>query len=93
MRHRFVASASSHAIISDAGVAVQLDYRLLSATAGTAAGGASKVASVSVLCEPEPVVTATVFVGASYDGDVMVAVGDVAYTAGRESVAQCNEVR
>jgi hypothetical protein len=88
VRYRFVASASFHAVLSDADVAVQLDCRLLSATAGAAAGGASKVASVSVLCEPEPVVTATVFVDASYDGDVMVAVGDVAYTAGRESVAQ-----
>jgi hypothetical protein len=33
-------------------------------------------------------VTATVFIDASYDGDVMVATGDVDYTWGREAISQ-----
>lgn len=53
-------------------------------------GGVSKVASITVLCEPEPV-TATVFIDASYDGDVMVAAGNVEYTWGREATTQYNE--
>ena len=80
----FVAAASFSAMLADAGVkTVKLDCRLLSAAAA-AAGGVSRVQSISVLCETAPV-TATVFIDASYDGEVMVAVGDVAYTAGREA--------
>lgn len=41
-------------------------------------------------CTP-PSLQATVFIDASYDGDVMVAAGDIEYTAGREAVAQYNE--
>ena len=59
------------------------------AAKAVAADGTSKVKSISVACEKEPV-TATVFIDASYDGEVMVAVGDVEYTAGRESIAQYN---
>lgn len=39
----------------------------------------------------DEVVTAKVFIDGSYDGDVMVAAGDVDYTAGREAVSQYNE--
>ena len=46
--------------------------------------------SISLFCEPKPI-TATVFIDASYDGDIMVAVGDVEYTAGREATSTYNE--
>jgi hypothetical protein len=86
----FVAEASFRSMLTEAEVSkVAVDCRLLSATAGKS-GAASKVESIQVLCEPEPV-TATVFIDASYDGEVMVAVGDVEYTAGRESIRQYNE--
>jgi hypothetical protein len=86
----FVAEASFYAMLKAANVStVRLDCRLLSAqTAAVAAGSA--VASISVLCEPQPV-TAAVFIDASYDGEVMVAAGDVAYTSGREAIATYNE--
>jgi hypothetical protein len=45
---------------------------------------------VAPRCEPRPI-TATVFIDASYDGDVMVAAGDVEYTAGREANTTYNE--
>jgi len=82
----FVAEASFYKLLSGAGVTVRADCRLLSAAAG--AGGA--VASVTVLCAPSAV-TARVFIDASYDGEIMTAVGTVAYTAGRESIATYNE--
>ena len=31
------------------------------------------------------------FIETSYDGEIRTAVGDVQHTAGRESIAQCNE--
>eukprot|EP01046_Picozoa_sp_COSAG06_P032068 COSAG06_NODE_3177_length_5730_cov_98.321080_7_plen_291_part_00 len=86
----FVSVASINTMLANASVAhVKLGCRL-TAAARAVAGGVSKVKSISVVCEPEPV-TAAVFIDASYDGEVMVAVGDVAYTAGRESAAQYNE--
>ena len=63
----FVANASFYKMLSSAGVRrIGLDCRLMNAavTEGT-------LQSISVLCEPEPI-TATVFIDASYDGDVMV---------------------
>ena len=79
----FISEASLLAMLASANVTLRLSCRLLSAaTAG--APGASRVASISVLCETTPV-TATVFIDASYDGDVMVAAGDIPYTAGREA--------
>ena len=41
-------------------------------------------------CEDQPV-TATVFIDASYDGDVMVAAKNIDYTWGREAIATYNE--
>lgn len=83
----FVAEASFHRMLRDAGVnKIETDCRLTSATAG--AGG--RVESVSLLCESDPV-TATVFVDASYDGEAMVAVGNVDYTFGREAASQYGE--
>lgn len=86
----FVAEASFYTMLRMANVeTVKLDCRLLSAaTASTQ--GVSRIASIRVLCEPEPV-TATVFIDASYDGEIMVAAGDVDYTAGREAVSTYNE--
>lgn len=73
-------------MLSTAGVKkVALDCRLTSAATGTS----GKVESISVLCEPNPV-TATVFIDASYDGDVMVAAG-VEHTSGREARSKYNE--
>jgi hypothetical protein len=91
----FVANASFYEMLEGAGVAkIALDCRLTAAAATAAAGdtadSTSGVASITVLCEPAPV-TATVFIDASYDGEIMVAVGNVDYTAGREAAAQYNE--
>lgn len=86
----FVAEASLYKMLADARVeTIKLDCRLLSAESASS-GDISRVASISVLCETEPV-TATVFIDASYDGEIMVAVGDVAYTAGREAISTYNE--
>ena len=91
----FVANASFHAMLRDAGVErVELDCRLTGATSTTlthADGSASSVASIDVLCQPGKPVTAAVFVDASYDGEIMVAVGTVDFTHGRESIATYNE--
>lgn len=88
----FVAEKSFYAMLSNASVAkVAVDCRLLSASTAPGPGGpSSRVGSISVLCEPLPI-SATVFIDASYDGEVMVAAGNVAYTAGREAIATYNE--
>ena len=44
------------------------------------ADGVSRIESITVSCETNPI-TATVFIDASYDGDVMVAAGDIEYDA------------
>jgi ribulose 1,5-bisphosphate synthetase/thiazole synthase len=86
----FVAEQSFHTMLREAGVArVRMDCRLLSA-ATTTTRGVSRVQSLTLLCEPQPV-TATVFIDASYDAEVVVAAGDVPYTAGREATSQYNE--
>ena len=84
----FASAWSMNKMLSRAGVThIQLDCRL---TAAASAGVPSKVTSITVLCEKEPV-TATVFIDASYDGEIMVALDDVSYTWGRESIAHYNE--
>ena len=84
----FVSVRSLNTMLKNASVThVRLDCHLTAAAKAVAADGTSKVKSISVACEEEPV-TATVFIDASYDGEVMLAVGDVEYTAGRESIAQ-----
>ena len=87
----FAAAWSMNKMLADAGVRhIQLDCRL---TAAASSGPpVSSVTSISVLCEKEPV-TATVFIDASYDGDIMMALPDVRHTAGRESIAHYNESR
>lgn len=86
----FVAEASLYQMLAMANVTtIKLNCRLLSAQA-QANGGVSRVTSINVLCEADPV-TATVFIDASYDGEVMVAAGDVQYTAGREANYTYNE--
>eukprot|EP00927_Polykrikos_kofoidii_P075055 TRINITY_DN71118_c0_g1_i1.p1 TRINITY_DN71118_c0_g1~~TRINITY_DN71118_c0_g1_i1.p1 ORF type:complete len:564 (+),score=80.86 TRINITY_DN71118_c0_g1_i1:79-1770(+) len=83
----FVANASFFKMLHSAGVEkVALDCRLTAATAG--AGG--RVHSIQVLCERDPV-TAAVFIDASYDGEIMVGVGTVDYTYGREAMSKYNE--
>ena len=85
----FVAEASFRTMLAAAGVSVvKTDCRLLAAT--SVGSAPSRVGTLSLHCEPEPV-GATVFVDASYDGEVMVAAGDIAYTAGREAIATYNE--
>ena len=87
----FVSNASFYKMLARAGVThVKLDCRVTAAaTVETGAVGAtgSKIGSMTVICE-KLAVTATVFIDASYDGDLMVAAGNIPYTAGRESVAQ-----
>lgn len=86
----FVAEMTFRKMLLAAGVGtVKVDCHLLGATAGKI-GSASKVESIRVACQPDPI-TATVFIDASYDGEIMVAVGDVAHTAGREAISQYNE--
>lgn len=91
----FVANASLHAMLHDAGVErVELDCRLTGATptiASAASSSSSSVASIDVRCQPGKPVTAAVFVDASYDGEIMVSVGNVDFTYGRESSATYNE--
>lgn len=86
----FVAEASFNTMLADANVTVALDCRVLSATPVRDGSGVSRVGSAQVLCQKDPV-TATVFIDASYDGDLMVALGDVNYTAGREAKSTYNE--
>ena len=90
----FVGEASFYAMLKDANVTVvKTDCHVTAAatTASTPQGdGASRIESITVVCEPDPV-TATVFIDASYDGDVMVAAGNVDYTWGREASSQYNE--
>ena len=86
----FVSEASFRKMLGAAGVGadhIKTDCRLLSATTS---GTPSKIASVKLLCERAPV-TATVFIDASYDGDVMVAAGDIDYTWGHEATTTYNE--
>ena len=85
----FVSAWSMNKMLADAGVThIKLGCRLTGAN--SSGPPVSKVTSITVLCETSPV-TATVFIDASYDGEIMVALDDVHYTAGRESIAQYNE--
>lgn len=81
----FVANASFYQMLFAAGVQkIALDCRLTSVAASR-----GQVESVSVICESDPI-TATVYIDASYDGDIMVN-AKVDYTAGREAASQYNE--
>jgi hypothetical protein len=85
-----VAEATFYKMLASANVtAIKLDCHITAATS-VKSGSISKVESISVSCASDPI-TATVFIDASYDGDIMVAVGDVEYTAGREAVSTYNE--
>jgi hypothetical protein len=87
----FVAEASFNQMLAASNVSVSLNCRVTgAASARDDATGASRVSTITVLCETEPV-AATVFIDASYDGDVMVALGDIDYTSGREAISTYNE--
>lgn len=74
----FVSEKSFYTMLANASVThIKLDCHL-TAAAREVTGGVSKVKSITVVCEPDPV-TATVFIDASYDGEIMAAVGDVEY--------------
>jgi len=49
------------------------------------------IASVTLSCQPNRSLSAKVFIDASYDGDIMVAAGNIDYTFGREATTQYNE--
>jgi hypothetical protein len=67
----FVSVRSFDMMLKNASVThIKLDCHLTAAAREVSASGSSKVKSISVTCEPEPV-TATVFVDASYDGEIM----------------------
>eukprot|EP00039_Didymoeca_costata_P000628 m.46563 g.46563 ORF g.46563 m.46563 type:complete len:674 (+) comp10386_c0_seq2:163-2184(+) len=86
----FVAEASFRTMLANANVkTISLDCRVTGATTAMSQG-ISKIQSASFFCEPKPI-TATVFIDASYDGDLMVAAGDIDYTAGREANTTYNE--
>ena len=88
----FVSNASFYQMLANAGVRhIKLDCRVTAAATTMAeVASASTIESMTVLCEKEPVV-AKVFIDASYDGDLMVAAGNIPYTSGRESIEQYNE--
>jgi hypothetical protein len=87
----FVAEASFRTMLRNASVGViKTDCHVIAAATAKGTDGASRIASISLSCEPKPI-TAVVFIDASYDGDVMTAAGDIEYTAGRESTAQYDE--
>eukprot|EP00041_Stephanoeca_diplocostata_P023361 m.572586 g.572586 ORF g.572586 m.572586 type:complete len:284 (+) comp22271_c1_seq2:44-895(+) len=88
----FVANNSFYKMLDAANVqTIKLDCRLLDATPATdALTGVSKVESIKLFCEEDPI-TATVFIDASYDGEIMTAVGNVDYTWGREAIKTYNE--
>jgi hypothetical protein len=78
-------------MLQDANVShIELDCRLLSASTAVGSSGVSSLESVSLSCEPKPV-RAAVFIDASYDGEMMVAAGNVPYTWGREANTTYNE--
>jgi NADPH-dependent 2,4-dienoyl-CoA reductase/sulfur reductase-like enzyme len=86
----FVSEASFRKMLGTAGIGaerIKTDCRVLSATTG---GTPSKITSAKLLCEKAPI-TATVWIDASYDGDLMVAAGDIDYTWGREATSTYNE--
>ena len=85
----FVSNSTFYKMLGDAGVrTVKLDCRLLSAKATH--GTPSKIAQIEVFCERQPI-SATVFVDASYDGDIMVMAGNIDYTSGREAMSTYQE--
>jgi hypothetical protein len=97
----FVSNASFYQMLANAGVQhIKLDCRVTAAATTTAAAAeatgdgaaaaTSKIDSMTVLCEIDPVVS-KVYIDASYDGDLMVAAGNIPFTAGRESIEQYNE--
>ena len=93
----FVAEVSFFQMLEASGVTkIELDCRLTAAmprisTHDDGDDKRGRVESIGVLCEPE-LLTAKVFIDASYDGEIMTTLGGmVDYTSGRESALQYNE--
>ena len=86
----FVGEASFRAMLHNASVGIIKTDCQVTGAATEQQNGVSRIKSVSLSCEPNPV-TATVFIDASYDGDVMVAAKDIDYTWGREANITYNE--
>ena len=95
----FVAEATFHKLLADAGVTdVFLDCRLtaatttpVTATPTTAAESTpSSIHDMTVQCQDSPV-RARVFVDASYDGELMVAAKNIDFTFGREAISTYDE--
>jgi hypothetical protein len=87
----FVAEASFRKMLANASVTViKTDCHVTAAATDRGGDGVSRVTSISMACEPNPI-TATVFIDASYDGEIMVAAGDIDFTWGREANTTYNE--
>lgn len=88
----FVSNASFYSMLNAAGVShVKLGCRVTGAkTAFDNITNASKIVSMTTSCESNTV-EALVYIDASYDGDLMVAAGDIDFTWGREANTTYNE--
>ena len=86
----FVANASFYHMLEDAKVKrIQLDCHLLTVQVNPT--DPQFIASITLSCQPNRPVSAKVFIDTSYDGDIMVAAGNIDYTFGREATTQYNE--
>ena len=82
----FVANASFYTMLTEANVQhIQLNCHLVSAQSTHSA-----IHSITLSCQPTLPITATVFIDASYDGEIVVA-ANIEHTSGRESTLQYNE--
>ena len=92
-----VGEASFRAMVDGtANLSLTLGCRLMSVSRGGGVGGAAQacLTTADFLCanDTEPLtVSASVFIDASYDGDMMVAAGGISYASGREPRAAFNE--
>lgn len=89
----FVAEASFRKMLENASVTIiKTNCHITGATTqkNNSANDGSRIATATFSCEEKPI-SAKVWIDASYDGDLMIAAGDIDYTAGREAVSQYNE--
>jgi hypothetical protein len=87
----FVGEASFREMLRNASVTtIKTGCHITAVTTAKGTDGVSRVTSISMPCEPQPI-SATVFIDASYDGDVMTAAKNIDYTAGREATTTYGE--